>query len=181
VSLAAARLPRANGRELVAVPEPASRDPEAGGLAGRAVDRGAASRRHGLGLLLLGAAQTGAEARQLALEGLDAKTGGLHGRADVRGLAHRGVALEDVAERHAGVLPHDAAAPQDARDGRLEERRCRLRRRRCCGLVMMAEEHGVMGLEWSCSTSMACTSQSNGNSNMDVQHNSVYITVAMRK
>jgi hypothetical protein len=137
--------PGADGRELLAVPKPAARDPKAGGLARRAVDRGGAGRGLGL-LLLLGAAQAGAEARELALEGLDAEAGGLHGRADVRGLAQRGVALEDVAERHAGGVPRDAAA-EGAREGRLEDRRCRLPRRRCGGVVVVAEEHGVVGVE----------------------------------
>jgi hypothetical protein len=101
------------GVDVLSVPEPAARDAEAGGLAWRAID----GRRRGV--LLLGAAEAGAESREITtLEGLDAGASGLHGRADVRGLAQRVVALENVAERHACV----AAAERAGEVGTLEER-----------------------------------------------------------
>jgi hypothetical protein len=125
------RVPGDGGCEVLAVPEPAARDAEAGGFAGgRAVDRG------GGVLLLFGAAEAGAEAGELALEGLDAGAGGLHGRSDVRGLAQHGVALEDIAQRHARGV-RDAAA----RGGGLEERR------RGDVVVAVGEQHGVVGVE----------------------------------
>jgi hypothetical protein len=120
--------------DVLAVPEPGARDAEAGGLAWRAVD----GRRRGV--LLLGAPEAGAESREIALEGLDAGAGGLHGSADARGLAQRVVALENVAERHAGV----AAAERAGEVGALEERR---RRRGSVVVVVAGEEHGLVGVE----------------------------------